>query len=137
MPVFCSTMTDWQINLSAPIDDGSICIWDASARSESQGRLIAKTDVGLLSNANSDLDRDTRLSLSQSIMTETGAVECVSIDNKLNKGFFAVQKCSQRGGFEHTEDRIKNTVSISNYLLVRGTSSDTVDGRYKLDYSSS
>ncbi len=77
--------------LVAPIDDGSICIWDASARSESQGRLIAKTDVGLLSNANSDLDRDTRLSLSQSIMTETGAVECVSIDNKLNKGFFAVQ----------------------------------------------
>jgi hypothetical protein len=76
--------------LIAPIDDGSISIWDARASSDRQGRLVAKTDIGLLSNRGSELDYDTRLSQSQTIMTETGAVECVSIDSVLNKGFFAV-----------------------------------------------
>lgn len=66
-------------------------MWDASARSERKGRLVARTNIGLLPNRGSDLDYDTRLSQSQAIMTETGAVECVSIDSKSNKGFFAVQ----------------------------------------------
>jgi hypothetical protein len=77
--------------LIAPLDDGSISIWDASASSDERGRLVTKSDVGLLSNKGSDLDADTRLSQSRAIMTETGAVECVSIDSTLKKGFFAVQ----------------------------------------------
>jgi hypothetical protein len=76
--------------LVAPMDDGSISIWDASASSERRGKVLAKTNIGLLSNRGSDLDYDTRLSQSQTIMTETGAVECVSIDSTLKKGFFAV-----------------------------------------------
>ncbi|CAE7218822.1 hypothetical protein HRS9139_09780 [Pyrenophora teres f. teres] len=77
--------------LVAPLDDGSISIWDAAASSEQQGRLVATSNVGLLPGKGSDLDYNTRLTQSQAIMTETGAVECVSIDSKLNKGFFAVQ----------------------------------------------
>ncbi len=77
--------------LIAPLDDGSISIWDASASSDRQGRIIAKSDIGLLPERGSDLDYDTRFTQSQAIMTETGAVECVSIDSKLNKGFFAVK----------------------------------------------
>ncbi|KAJ4366258.1 hypothetical protein N0V83_007894 [Neocucurbitaria cava] len=77
--------------LVAPMDDGSISIWDAGASSDRQGRLLAKSEVGLLPNKGSDLDLDTRISQSQAIMTETGVVECVSIDSQLNKGFFAVQ----------------------------------------------
>jgi hypothetical protein len=77
--------------LVAPLDDGSISIWDASSSSEGQGRLVAKSVIGLLPGKGSDLDYDTRLTQSQTIMTETGAVECVSIDSKLHKGFFAVQ----------------------------------------------
>jgi hypothetical protein len=77
--------------LVAPLDDGRISIWDASASSERQGRLITKSDIGLLPGKGSDLDYDTRLTQSQAMMTETGAVECVSIDSKLHKGFFAVQ----------------------------------------------
>jgi hypothetical protein len=76
--------------LVAPLDDGSISIWDACASSERRGRVLAKTNVGLLSNRGSDLDYDTRLSQSHTIMTETGAVECVSIDSTLRKGFFGV-----------------------------------------------
>ncbi|KAF1973655.1 hypothetical protein BU23DRAFT_506297 [Bimuria novae-zelandiae CBS 107.79] len=77
--------------LVAPLEDGSISIWDASASNERQGRIIATTAVGLLPNKGSDLDHDTRLAQSQAMMTETGAVECVSIDSRQKKGFFAVQ----------------------------------------------
>lgn len=77
--------------LIAPLDDGSISIWDARASSERQGKLVAKSSIGLLPNKGPDLDYHTRLTQSQAIMTETGAVECVSIDSKLHKAFFAVQ----------------------------------------------
>jgi len=77
--------------LVAPLEDGSISIWDACASSERQGRLIATTAIGLLPNKGSDLDFNTRLSQSQTVMTETGAVECVTIDSRQHKAFFAVQ----------------------------------------------
>ncbi|OAL54054.1 F-box domain-containing protein [Pyrenochaeta sp. DS3sAY3a] len=77
--------------LVAPMDDGSIRVWDAGAESEKKGRLVAKSDIGLLPNRGVDLDYDTRLTQSRTLMTETGAVECVSIDSKLKRGFFAVQ----------------------------------------------
>lgn len=77
--------------LVAPMEDGSISIWDARTGSDKMGRVIARSAIGLLPNRGPDLDRDTRLSQSQAIMTETGAVECVSIDSRLKKGFFSVQ----------------------------------------------
>lgn len=77
--------------LVAPLEDGSVSIWDARSSNGRQGRIIARTAIGLLPNKGSDLDYDTRLIQSQTIMTETGAVECVSIDSRQKKGFFAVQ----------------------------------------------
>ncbi|KAF2662475.1 hypothetical protein K491DRAFT_764233 [Lophiostoma macrostomum CBS 122681] len=77
--------------LVAPLEDGSISIWDASGSQERRGRIIARSPVGLLANRGSDLDYETRLKQSQAIMTETGAVECVSIDSRQKKAFFAVQ----------------------------------------------
>ncbi|KAF3002399.1 hypothetical protein E8E13_002520 [Curvularia kusanoi] len=77
--------------LIAPLDDGSIKIWDAAAHSTSLGKAVAKSETGLLSNRGPDLDRATRLAQSQAIMTDTGAVECVSIDSGRQKAFFAVQ----------------------------------------------
>jgi hypothetical protein len=77
--------------LVAPLEDGSISIWDASGSHEHQGGIIARTEMGLLSDCGSDLDRATRLRQSWTIMTEMGAVECVSVDSRLKKGFFAVQ----------------------------------------------
>ena len=77
--------------LVAPLDDGSIKVWDADAHSSSLGRAVAKSEAGLLSDRGPDLDRATRLAQSQAIMTDTGAVECVSIDSGRQKGFFAVQ----------------------------------------------
>ncbi|KAF3037986.1 hypothetical protein E8E12_007959 [Didymella heteroderae] len=77
--------------LIAPLDDGSIKIWDARAHSSSIGKCVATSAVGLLTNRGPDLDRDTRLAQSKAIMTETGAVECVSIDSVRQRAFFAIQ----------------------------------------------
>lgn len=77
--------------LVAPLEDGSISIWDARSSSERECKMVARTAIGLLTDKGSDLDHNTRLTQSQTMMTETGAVECVSIDSRHKKAFFAVQ----------------------------------------------
>jgi hypothetical protein len=79
-------------HLVSPLDDGSICVWDVTARSTSsdagKARLVGQSSAGLLTgNASSDRNH--------SLMTETGAVECVSIDGNASKGYFAVQNVLQ------------------------------------------
>ena len=77
------TLVDAQIDrpshVVAPLDDGSICIWDISARSTfgygGGGRLIAQSKRGLLSGQEAEATADSHI-----IMTETGAVESVAID---------------------------------------------------------
>lgn len=78
----------------APLDDGSVCIWDISARSTylsgGGGRLVAQSRPGLLTGQAAEATTE-----SHAIMTETGAVECVSIDSSATKGYFAVQNLLQ------------------------------------------
>ncbi|GAB1731480.1 hypothetical protein NU195Hw_g1483t1 [Hortaea werneckii] len=77
-------------SLVAPLDDGSICIWDVSRRSTvgygGGGKLLGQSTPGLLTGQPPNSTAE-----SHNIMTETGAVECVSIDNEAKKGYFAVQ----------------------------------------------
>ena len=74
----------------APLDDGSVCIWDISARSTTsdggRGRLVTQGRPGLLTGQPPDNTTESR-----TIMTETGAVECVAIDSHAGRGYFAVQ----------------------------------------------
>ena len=74
----------------APLDDGSICIWDLSNRSthtsSSVGRLLGQSKRGLLTGRAEDATSENHI-----IMTETGAVESVAIDSSAGKGYFAVQ----------------------------------------------
>ncbi|KAK3061205.1 hypothetical protein LTR53_019852, partial [Teratosphaeriaceae sp. CCFEE 6253] len=60
-------------HLVAPLDDGSICIWDVHSRSTSttggRGKLIAQSRSGLLTGLSPDATADSRIR-----MTETGAV---------------------------------------------------------------
>ncbi|TKA33318.1 hypothetical protein B0A50_00871 [Salinomyces thailandicus] len=76
--------------LVAPLDDGSVCIWDVSRRTTSdaggRGKLLGQSKPGLLTLRPPDATAE-----SHAIMTETGAVECVSIDSAAQKGYFAVQ----------------------------------------------
>lgn len=72
----------------APLDDGSICVWDVGERERDgsdakQGAIIDRTEPGLLAG-------NAPIAESKAVMTETGAVECVTIDNRQNKGYFAV-----------------------------------------------
>lgn len=80
----------------APLDDGSIGIWDFSPRDEAgssgkRGAMIDRSAKGLLTSKTSDPTQGLSLAESKAIMTETGAVECVSIDSRQKKGFFAVR----------------------------------------------
>ncbi|KAK3109409.1 hypothetical protein LTR53_017369 [Teratosphaeriaceae sp. CCFEE 6253] len=89
-------------HLVAPLDDGSICIWDVHDRSTStaggRGKLIAQSRSGLLTGLSPDATADSRIR-----MTETGAVECVSIDDTGRKGYFAVQNLLQEVDLETLE----------------------------------
>lgn len=76
--------------LVAPLDDGSICIWDISARSLGAtgggGRLVGRSRRGLLTGQAEDATAENHI-----IMTETGSVESVAIDSHSSRGYFAVQ----------------------------------------------
>jgi hypothetical protein len=77
-------------HLAASLDDGSVCIWDVSPRYTSsdlsQGRIVGKSSTGLLSGGSrAGQSREE----AKAIMTETGAVESVSIDNDRRRGYFA------------------------------------------------
>lgn len=78
----------------APLDDGSISIWDISARTTSTlgggGRQVGQSRPGLLTGQSPDA-----WSENHTIMTETGAVECVAVDSAAQKGYFAVQSLLQ------------------------------------------
>ena len=83
------TLLDGQTRLRhtvSPMDDGSLCIWEASADAEShkQGRLVAQSHSGLLS-----VLPDVFGSI-KSITNETGAIENVSVDSQMQRGYFAV-----------------------------------------------
>jgi len=77
-------------HLAASLDDGSVCIWDVRPRYTdsdlSQGRIVGKSSPGLLSGGPRAGQSHEE---AKAIMTETGAVESVSIDNDRGRGYFA------------------------------------------------
>ena len=78
----------------APMDDGSICIWnlgeDGVDPAANDGEIVSRSRSGLLSvdAPNSSIWQTT--STSRAKTTSTGVVECVSIDKFRNKAYFAV-----------------------------------------------
>lgn len=68
----------------APLDDGSVTIWDVKGTRQKKGSIISKSKEGLL-----NLD-NLRLS-SRSKMPSIGITECVSVDSSRDRAFFAVQ----------------------------------------------
>lgn len=79
-------------NIVSPLDDGTICVWDVAPRTTTldggRAKLLGQSNAGLLTGSASS-DR------SHTLMTEIGAVECVSIDSSTSKGYFAVQDVLQ------------------------------------------
>ncbi|PQE20253.1 F-box domain-containing protein [Rutstroemia sp. NJR-2017a BBW] len=73
--------------LVAPLDDGSICIWDISVNAAKKGSIVARSKSGILS-----YDQGTEDSRSErSKMISPGVTECISIDNILKRAYVAIQ----------------------------------------------
>ncbi|KAG4035044.1 hypothetical protein MFRU_002g03920 [Monilinia fructicola] len=70
----------------APLDDGSICLWDISANATRKGSIIARSESGILSVDEAPQDRKLR-----SKMISTGVTECISVDSTLKRAYIAVQ----------------------------------------------
>jgi hypothetical protein len=68
----------------APLDDGSVCLWDVKGTRGKKGSIVSKSREGLLR-------LDSRVLSSRSRMPSIGITECVSVDSSRNKAFFAVQ----------------------------------------------
>ena len=71
----------------APLDDGSVCIWDLTGRKGRKGSIVARSKSRILS-----VDEHPQNGLSKrSKMISTGVTECVSVDNVRGKAYVAVQ----------------------------------------------
>ena len=79
----------------APLDDGSVCLWDVGADDTApdsrDGRIIARSKPGLLSVNGPEGTNWQHPTNSKAKLTSTGVVECVSIDRARNKAYIAVQ----------------------------------------------
>ena len=87
---------DGQNNVIAPLDDGSVCLWNInpgdSLQASRNGRIIARSKPGLLlaSGSGSYIEKKT-LSCNANVITPS-TVECVSVDNTRNKAYIAVEQ---------------------------------------------
>ena len=72
----------------APLDDGSVCVWDISRTHDKRGSIVARSKPGVLSV---DKDSAPDAATKRSKMINTGVTECVSVDSMLRRAYFAVQ----------------------------------------------
>lgn len=71
----------------APLQDGSVCLWDISGTKGRKGSIIARSKSGLLS-VDPGPQKNTN---KRSKMINTGVTECISVDSNRNRAYFAVQ----------------------------------------------
>ena len=71
----------------APLDDGSLCLWDINGTKGRRGAIWQRSKPGILS-----VDPHPQTGPSRrSKMVSTGVTECISIDNFRNRAYVAVQ----------------------------------------------
>lgn len=79
----------------APMDDGSICLWEFENETRDGGINICapkRSHQGLLTGSTGQRHRGKPLWDIKQSMTEVGAVECVSINSNRQRGLFSVQQ---------------------------------------------
>ncbi|SPJ79753.1 uncharacterized protein FTOL_08144 [Fusarium torulosum] len=70
----------------SPLDDGSVCLWDANGTRGKRGGIIATSQPDILFFDGRG-DQNTR----RSKKIDTGVTECVSVNNSNHRAVFAVQ----------------------------------------------
>lgn len=73
----------------APLDDGSVCLWDVTGAKGRKGAIYAKSRPGILHGHWGG-------SSSRSKKIDSSVTECVSVDSKTHLAFFAVQSRTLR-----------------------------------------
>lgn len=68
----------------APLDDGSVCLWDVTGSKGRKGAIYAKSRPGILHGHWGG-------SSGRSKKIDSSVTECVSVDSKAHLAFFAVQ----------------------------------------------
>lgn len=71
----------------APLDDGSLCLWDINGTRGRKGAIWQRSRPGVLSVDPHPQATPNR----RSKMVSTGVTECISIDNSRNRAYVAVQ----------------------------------------------
>lgn len=68
----------------APLDDGSVCLWDVTGAKGKKGAIFARSRPGILyiDGSNANTKRRTK-------RMDSNVTECVSVDSKLHLAFFA------------------------------------------------
>lgn len=62
----------------APLDDGSVCIWDINGSQGRKGSIISRSKSGSLGPVSGKIG--------------LGVTECVSLDSHSNRAYFAIQR---------------------------------------------
>jgi hypothetical protein len=94
----------------APLDDGSICLWDINGSQGQKGSIIARSKSGLISVDPYPQSGPER----RSKKISTGVTECVSIDSARKRAFFAVQS----GKFSNESYRLSSIETMSKLCLL-------------------
>ena len=70
----------------SPLEDGSVCLWDARGTRARQGAIIGCSAPGILfaDGPGDDTNRRSR-------KIDSGVTECVSVDSQRHRAWFAVQ----------------------------------------------
>lgn len=79
----------------APLDDGSLCLWDINGTNDRKGAIVGRSRSGILSVDKNPKHGETR----RSKMISTGVTECISIDSAQKRAYVAVQSGNYNPSF--------------------------------------
>jgi len=77
----------------SPLDDGSVCMWDVAGTRGKRGAIAARSRPGILFIDGPAADNSRR-----SKRIDSGVTECVSVDSRQHRAFFAVQSRKSDAG---------------------------------------
>jgi hypothetical protein len=105
----------------APLDDGSVCLWDVNGARGPKGAIIGRSAPGMLlvdgASASINSQRSKRV--------DTGVAECISVSHQLGLAFVAVQSRASHPGRVASSWADPMLLQISSRLTSTASKSST------------